>query len=378
MNRTKYNFNKLRAILILCAFLFGISGCAPSFTNLSDPDTYSSSSVQSFENSSFCIEFLDVGQADAALISCDEHYMLIDGGNTDSSSRLYTILKNKGIQHLDIVVGTHADADHIGGLAGALNYADADIILCSTTDNDTKAFHNFKKYADQNGGGIVIPEIGDKYYLGSSLITILSVNAGNDSNNSSIVLKLEYGDISVLFTGDAEISAEEEMIDRNADLSADVLKVGHHGSAGSSSLEFLKEVDPDYAVISVGKNNSYSHPTKLVLDRLYNLNTKIYRTDLQGTITLISDGKNITFSSEKAVFEKEILKTSSETSDPQFQYIETVESEELYILNNNTKKFHCPECSSVKRIHVEHKEEFYGTRSSLISMGYEGCKNCNP
>lgn len=377
MNKMKYKLNSLRNILLLFVVLmFGITGCTPDLQDSQTPDSYSTTTVQNTENSTFSIHFLDVGQADAALIECDGHYMLIDGGNTDSSSKMYTVLQEDDIRHLDIVVGTHADADHIGGLAGALNYATADVVLCSTTTNNTKAFENFKKYAEQNGNGIVVPEIGDKYYLGSSLITILSVNAGNDSNNSSIVLKLEYGDTSILFTGDAEKEAEQEMLDNGADLSADVLKVGHHGSAGSSSSEFLEEVDPEYAIISVGLDNSYSHPTEAALERLEEQDAEIYRTDLQGEITLTSDGENINISTEKSAAEQDILTPASEMDQKESSDFSGVQTD--YILNTNTMKFHTPECKSVKRIHSENKETYYGTKEELLSKGYEACRNCNP
>lgn len=357
--KTRKFFPMIPIFLITLLLVVGCQNVSPE----KQSKAQISANVQSAEDSSFSVRFLDVGQADAALIECDDHYMLIDGGDTDSSSKMYTVLKEAGIDHLDIVVGTHADADHIGGLAGALNYATADVTLCSTTSNDTKAFENFKKYAEANGGGITVPEIGDKYYLGSSLITILSVNAGNDSNNSSIVLKLEYGDTSFLFTGDAEKEAEQEMIESGEDLSATVLKVGHHGSAGSSSEEFLEEVDPEYAVISVGEDNSYSHPAKAALDRLEAQDAEIYRTDLQGEILMTSDGETIQISTQK-----ENEKNNSQTE----------EIEEDYILNTNTKKFHHPSCKSAKRTKSENKQEFHGTKQDLLSMGYEACKNCNP
>lgn len=129
------------------------------------------------EDSSFSVTYLDVGQADAALVECDGHYMLIDGGNKGDSSIMYTVLKNAGIIHLDIVVGTHAHEDHIGGLPGAFNYATADMTLCPVISGDSDAFNDFKKYADSKGGGITVPSVGDQYELGSADIEILGVNA---------------------------------------------------------------------------------------------------------------------------------------------------------------------------------------------------------
>jgi competence protein ComEC len=250
-------------------------------------------------HSTFSVRFINVGQGDAALVECDGHYMLIDGGTKRDSSRMYAILKNEGVTKLDIIVGTHAHEDHIGGLPGALNYATADLILCPVTSYDSKAFNDFVKYANLNGNGIVIPPIGAKYSLGSATVTILGLNASNDANNSSIVLKVQYGATSFLFTGDAEREAEQAILNSGFDLSATVLKVGHHGGDTSTTYPFLREIMPQYAVISVGKDNSYGHPMDNTLSRLRDANVTVFRTDLNGDIVFTSDGKSVSVSVAK-------------------------------------------------------------------------------
>lgn len=318
------------------------------------------------ESSTFSIRFLDVGQADASLIECDGHYMLIDGGSRSSSGKIYTVLKEAGINHLEIIVGTHVDEDHIGGLSGALNYATADRILCTTTKHDTEAFKDFAKYAKIKGGGISIPEIGDIYSLGSAKITILGINAGNENNDSSIILKIEYGDTTYLFTGDAEQAAEQQVLNSGADLLSTVLKVGHHGSADSTTQEFLDKVKPQYAIISVGAGNTYFHPADVTLNKLEAAEIKVYRTDLQGEIKLTSDGKHVDITTEhENIKEDEITRVlPTEGAD--------------YVLNIKSKKFHYPFCISVSQMKEKNAIYYQGTREEVLALEYEPCGNCHP
>ena len=247
--------------------------------------------------SELTIQFIDVGQADAALVSCQGQYMLIDGGNRADSDILYTILKRENIARLDYVVCTHAHEDHCGGIAGALEACSSiGNVYCSVTEYDSKAFKNFVNSVTAKNAEIHVPAAGDVFYLGDATITILGpIKDYQETNNTSIVLKVTHGSNSFLFTGDMEHDAEIDLLEAGVDVSADVLKVGHHGSSTSTSYRFLREVAPIYGVISVGKDNSYGHPHEETLSRFRDAEVQVFRTDLLGDIFCTSDGERIEF-----------------------------------------------------------------------------------
>ena len=245
--------------------------------------------------------------------------------------------------------------------------------FCPVTEYDSKAFRNFKARADERGGGITVPAVGDTFTLGEANVTVVAVNSvPEDTNNTSIVIRIVYGDTSFLFTGDAEQETEEKILESGQDIKSTVLKVGHHGSSTSTSQAFLDAVSPTYAVISCGKDNSYGHPHSETLAKLASAGVEVFRTDELGDIYCTSDGSEVTFSYGE--YHKDIETSSAEVEES--QQPDTVA--ETYILNTNSLKFHRPDCSSASQISDANREEYTGTREELIEQGYTPCGYCKP
>ena len=236
------------------------------------------------------VEYIDVGQADAILIENDKKYMLIDAGNNEDGDLLVNYFKDKNITDFEYVVATHPHEDHIGGMDNIIknfnikNYYMPD---CYTT---TKTFEELLDALEEKNLYFETPDIDSEFVLGDALFKVLYTGTDKrDLNNTSIVLRMTYKDVSFMFTGDATNVTEKKILAK--DLQSDVLKVGHHGSQYSTSDEFLDKVNPKYAIISVGTGNVYDHPKDITLNKLKGI--EVHRTDKEGTIRVISDGKNI-------------------------------------------------------------------------------------
>lgn len=239
-----------------------------------------------------------MGQGDSELIQSNGKNMLIDTGTNESTSSLISYLKSQNISKVDYLVLTHPHEDHIGGADAVIKDFNVEKVYMPKIITTTKTFKDVTTAMQNKGLKPSVPTVGEEFKVGDASCKILSpINVNKeDLNTYSIVLKVTFGSNKFLFTGDAQASNEEDMINKNFDLSADVLKVGHHGSHTSTSQAFLDKVNPKFAVISCGKNNDYGHPHSETIDKLKVKNIPLYRTDESGTIVCTSDGKSISFS----------------------------------------------------------------------------------
>lgn len=245
------------------------------------------------------VTFIDVGQADSILLGSSGEYMLVDAGNNEDGPKLVTYLENKNIKDFKYVIGTHPHEDHIGGLDDIINNFNIETFYMPDVITTTKTFEDVLDSLEAKNITLSIPNKNDTFNLGEATVKVLYVGTDEESdlNDTSVVIKVTYQNVSFLLTGDASTKVEETL-DRK-DLESTVLKVGHHGSTTATDKEFLSLVNPTYAIISVGENNQYHHPHTSVINTLNNQNITTYRTDEDGTIEMITDGTNIEINTTK-------------------------------------------------------------------------------
>jgi len=331
---------RILSFFFALVFLFA-AGCA-------EPTLRESSDILS-------VHFIDVGQGDSIFIELPGgQCMLIDSGEKQYSETVKSYISTLKYEKIDYLVATHPHSDHIGSMSEIVDAFDIDTVYMPKVSHNTKTYENLLLSIKNKGLRVTTAKAGVSVRLTDDLDFEIVAPVGethSDLNNWSVVLRLVYGNTAFLFTGDAEAASESKI---TANISADVLKVGHHGSYTSTSADFLKNVAPNHAVISCGKDNDYGHPHKETLEKLTNAGVAVYRTDLSGSIIFTSDGITVS--------------TDAKTS-------ETVAAAAEYIGNKNSKKFHLITCSGLP---AEKNCVSFATRNDAISAGYSPCGICKP
>lgn len=329
------------------------------------------------------VHFIDVGQGDATLIEADGQFCLIDAGEEKQASDVIDYLRDQKVKKLDYVIGSHPHSDHIGGLDLVINAFSIGKVILPDVDHNTREFDELLDAIESNQLKITKSEVGKEYTLGSASFTIIAPNGTDykDLNDYSVGIKLTHKKSSFLLIGDAEEVSEKEIADNGLDISADVLKLGHHGSKYSGYKGFLDEVDPSYAVISAGMNNSYGHPHRETLQDMKNRKVQVFRTDKQGTIVLTSDGESITTNTKAYTITSSDLSDTKPTENPLPDTVKkptpkpstsTQIGDTIVHITNTGSKYHRADCRYLN------KSDIKTTLGKAVKSGLEPCITCKP
>ena len=335
------------------------------------------------------VHYIDVGQGSAVLVQSGVHFMLIDGGDSDASSKVVSYLKRQKVKKLDYVVVSHYDSDHLNGVVGALNVFKVKRVIAPAYTADSRVYESYCNIIAQKKIATTRPKAGKKYKLGKARFTILAPNSSGyvDENNYSINGKNRF-----VITGDAETESEYEMVENGQNLSCDVYMAGHHGSANSSSEKLLQAMKPKYTVISCGADNNYGHPAQSAMSRLKAIGTKIFRTDAQGTIVATSNGSRIKWNKSPSKLwsyreygsstligadgsESQISGDDTSGSDNTASSAPALANGQKYIGNVNSKKFHLPSCNGLP---YEKNRVYFDSIDAAHQAGYSPCGLCRP
>lgn len=289
------------AVLAICILILALLGTAV-FTGILGDSPHSS--LRQGTTGDLRAYFLDVGQGDGSIILFKDRVIVIDAGDTDRGGDVVRALHRLGVQRIDLLVATHPHADHIGGMQDVLENFPVAQVLDPGMPSTSVLYERFLDTVDEKNIPYIVAEQGQTIDLDPALrILVLSPpkeRIGDDLNTNSIVLRISYGTVNLLFTGDATTGAEDVMAKSGYPLDAQILKVGHHGSSGSGSSAFLSRVSPETAIISAGAGNSYGHPHQETLDRLARAGVAVFRTDVDGTILIRSNGETYSVMTESA------------------------------------------------------------------------------
>lgn len=338
---------------------------------------------QGIGNDEIEIHFLDVGQGDAALINDGEFEILIDAGVSAEGTKVVQYLSDYVDGDLDVVVATHEDADHIGGLPAVFDAYTVEEVVDNGRTSTTKTYQTYYNKVQAEGADYAVDTAAQTITLPSgATLEFLPITAVYDNaNDNSVVTMLTYGDVEVLFTGD--LSAD--VADANSSLfsDVDVLKAGHHGSRTSVNSQFLQTTKPEYVIISAGLDNSYGHPHEEALSAYLDI-ADVYGTFRSGDIVMTTDGQQISFDTAEKLTLADvgakstgITPVQNPTAQPQQPSRPTTETTVTYVGNKNSKIFHRASCSSVSQMKDSNKVSL-SSRDAAISQGYRPCENCQP
>ena len=335
------------------------------------------------------VSYIDVGQGDSMLLKVGDCDIIIDAGTANYGSTVSSYLKKQGVDDIELMINTHPDADHCGGLTQVLrDFVVEEVWISKDTSKTTAAYKNFTSAIKSEGLTAKQPSKGTVYtYEYLTLTVIYSELVSGDSNNSSIVVMVEYGNFRFLFTGDVGEKAEPKLISSGYDLKCDVLKVGHHGSKYSSTAAFLSAVDAEYGVICVGADNSYGHPTSAALTRLANAGTSVYRTDKNGNVVFSTNGAVLTLPdgttdttgsgsgmTSGGSSSSGSSGSSSSGSSSGSSSSSNSSSSDIFIGNTETKVFHLPTCSNLPA--ASKQNTMYNYWWIINIAGYTPCGRC--
>ena len=302
-NQSESNFRShLIAIVIALVSCVAVLGAMNLFGVTAEQRKAQSDSLKIGDG--LTVHYIDVGQGDCTLLTCDGKTLLIDGGSEDQGSRVVRYLKANGVKQLDVLVATHPHRDHVGGLGTVVQNFPVKTLYTPVTESENAWFQKLADACKRMNVQLTVPKADSTFSLGKAKVTVLGPRGQYETlenvNNMSIVLRVDYGDRSFLFTGDAEYDEETAILDAKCIVDVDVLKAGHHGSEDSTGSRLLHEATPDYCVISCGEGNDYGHPHEATMSRLRDADVTVYRTDESGTVVCITDGTDIRFVTEKS------------------------------------------------------------------------------
>ena len=306
----KYSVKQKRtlivSLIIIFAIAIGITVCE-NFNIISWKNVFNLAGVSDFASESdrydMSVHFIDVGKADSIYIKCKDKNILIDAGEKNTYDLVNEYLRRQNVKVLDLVIATHPHTDHIGGMPKVIEEFQINKLLMPELKEEViPTSRTYEKFLLAIKNKNIAPERpipGTSFNVGELIFDVLAPNKQyDDVNNNSIVVKMTFKNTSFLFTGDAEKESENDMMNNNFNLEADVLKVGHHGSKTSTSSAFLRKVNPKYAVVCVGEDR-YNLPKKITIDKLTKRNIKVFRTDCNGTVVFSTDGNKISVFTEK-------------------------------------------------------------------------------